>query len=333
MILNDSARASCRRRLRAIVRAVLAGSVALAAAATLPRVSAAQQVDRLAVSDTIWEIRLTSGESYVGEIVARDGDEVTLRTTSGVRVQFARAAVASIRVAEGRQVGGAFWQRDPNATRLFFGPTGRTLRAGEGYVGVFELFFPFVSYGVTDWLTIAGGTPIVPQMIGQIVYFAPKVRVLSTGRFDVGAGVLAFTNFDSDSDPRSIGVLYGVGSWGTPDRAITAGAGWGFAGRDVESRPAFLVGGEARLSSRIKFITENYLITYREDEYRYPTSPPFEPEYLGQRTRAFGLLSGGVRIFGERLSADAGLGLGFAEGSAECCLPLVNFVYTFGSGR
>jgi len=41
------------------------------------------------------------------------------------------------------------------------------------------------------------------------------------------------------------------------------------------------------------------------------------------------LVSGGLRFFGERLSADFGIGAAFGDTEAACCLPLVNFVYTF----
>lgn len=45
---------------------------------------------------------------------------------------------------------------DPNPTRLFFGPTGRSVKKGEGYVGVYGLFLPFVQVGITDRISIGG---------------------------------------------------------------------------------------------------------------------------------------------------------------------------------
>lgn len=65
------------------------------------------------------------------------------------------------------------------------------------------------------------------------------------------------------------------------------------------------------MSQRTKFITESY----------------FVPGESG------GLVVGGVRFFGERLSADAGLGFALDGGDASCCLPVVNFVYSFGRPR
>jgi hypothetical protein len=53
---------------------------------------------------------------------------------------------------------------DPNYSRLLFAPTGRPLRAGDGYFSDYELLFPGVAYGLTDNVTLAGGVAIVPGL-------------------------------------------------------------------------------------------------------------------------------------------------------------------------
>ena len=97
--------------------------------------------------------------------------------------------------------------------------------------------------------------------------------------------------------------------------AVTAGAGWGFTAgdddADVASRPLVMLGAESRTGRRTKFISENYFV-------------------FGE---SGALISGGLRFFGDRLSADAGLGLVYADTELECCLPLINFVYSFGRER
>ena len=66
-----------------------------------------------------------------------------------------------------------------------------------------------------------------------------------------------------------------------------------------------LVGGERRASRHVAFVTENYI-------------------WKGGQ----GIVSGGVRFFGERLSADVGLGVPLGTGD-RFALPVVNFVYVF----
>lgn len=77
---------------------------------------------------------------------------------------------------------------------------------------------------VVTAVTLSGGTPVVPDLIGQVFYLAPKLRVVSAPPVEVSAGVLAlFATEEIDEGP--VGILYGVGTFGSPDRALTLGAG------------------------------------------------------------------------------------------------------------
>lgn len=146
----------------------------------------------IAVSDTVMEIRLTDGSVLFGRVVATDGDQITIATESGARTEVNRAQIASIRPTTTRLVNGKRWIDDPNATRLFFGPTGRAIGQGTGYFAVYELLMPFLSYGITDRISMSGGTPIVPGAMGELFYAAPKVTVISRPGVDLAAGALAF---------------------------------------------------------------------------------------------------------------------------------------------
>lgn len=254
-------------------------------------------------SDTLREIRLADGSVLFARVESVEGDRVTLVTQAGVRLQVDRAQIRSVRPARGQVRDGEVWRDDPTGTRLFFAPTGRNLAAGEAYFGVYELFFPFATYGVTDRLTVAAGTPIIPGAFGEVAYFAPKVAIIQSERLNVAAGV--FAGF---FDGETAGILYGVGTWGGHDNAVTAGAGFAFGGGDLSDQPLLMIGGEARTGRQLKLITENY----------------FVPGESGV------LVSGGVRFFGERLSADGGIGAMVSSQETEGPLPLVNFVYTFG---
>jgi hypothetical protein len=255
------------------------------------------------VSDTLREIRLADGSVLFARVESVEGDRVTLVTQAGVRLQVDRAQIRSVRRARGEVRDGEVWRDDPTGTRLFFAPTGRNLSAGEAYFGVYELFFPFATYGVTDRITVAAGTPIIPGAFGQVAYFAPKLAIIQSERLNVAAGV--FAGF---FEGETAGIIYGVGTWGGRDNAVTAGAGFGFGGGDLSDQPILMIGGETRTGRQLKLITENYIV-------------PGEDGVL---------LSGGMRFFGERLSADVGIGAMVSSGGTDGPLPLVNFVYTFG---
>ena len=295
-----------------IVRRLAAAAVVLAFASVLPSAARGQTpAPTVVVSDTVMEIRLNDGSVLYGRITAIEGERVIITAESGGRSDVGLAQIVSVRPTTSRLVGTERWQADPNTTRLFFGPTGRAVGRGTGYFAVYELLMPFVSYGVTDRLSLSGGTPVLPFVMGELVYVAPKLTIVSRPGMDLATGVLAFF---LPSEDESLGLVYGVGTFGSRDDAITIGLGLPFlTGGDDEfaERVVVMLGGEARMSQRTKFITETYVI----------------PGESGA------LVSGGIRFFGERLSADAGLGFGAGTGDVGCCVPIVNFVYSFGRPR
>jgi hypothetical protein len=258
--------------------------------------------------EAIYEVRLTDGSTVFARIGAVEGDTLVLTTTGGIRIEVERSQIRALELVEGQVVRGEFWHADPNASRLFFTATGRTLDAGRAYFGTHLIAFPFVAIGVTDWLTLAGGAPI---LVGETepFYLAPKIRIIGTERASFSVGTLHLF-LSEDFDDTDVGIAYGVGTFGTRDNAVTAGLGFGYAGNDFESQPVAMIGGEARISRRAKLLTENY--------------------FLPGETGA--VFSFGVRFLGERLSADIGIGGAAGDGGGGCCLPLVNVSYAFGGG-
>lgn len=279
--------------------------------ATLPvHRLAAQSGVSTTQADSLTEVRLKDGSNLIGQVVSETEAIVVLVTRSGARVEIPRSEIVSMR----RIVAGASgtpWREDANGSRLFFSSTGRPLPKGQGYVSSFWLFFPFVGYGLTDWFTIAGGTPILPGAVGEVFYLAPKATLLNRGKTSVSLGALSFFLTDA-IEKGNAGILYGVGTYGSKDNAVTLGAGWFYADTeeysDTANEPVFMLGAERRISPRVKLISENWLAV----------NPGVN-----------GLVSGGFRFIGDRLSAD--LGFAGSLGEAGCCLPLVNFVWSFGS--
>jgi hypothetical protein len=169
-------------------------------------------------------------------------------------------------------------------------------------VGTYLLSLPLVAVGVSDRLTLAAGAPLLFGTV-EPFYLAPKLRILRRERAEVSVGTF-FLRYDDES----VGIAYGVGSFGNSDDALTLGLGFGYSGSDFSSRPVAMIGGETRVSEGAKMITENYVL----------------PE-VGV------VLSGGLRLIGERFSADLGIaGIAAGSGDGGCCLPLVNVSYRMG---
>jgi hypothetical protein len=248
------------------------------------------------------ELALKDGTRAIGRVETIEGTRFTFRTTSGVVMDVETAQVRSLETMKGRVVNGDFWFEDPNPTRLFFAPTGRSLKKGEAYLGVYEVLLPFVQVGVTDRISIGAGTPLVFGAGDIPFWITPKVQVIRAKSLEASVGVLHFINVGD----ANLGIAYGVVTKGSTNSAITVGGGYAYVRGedDLGGAPVFMLGGEHRISRRLKLITENY---------------GFEEG---------GLLSGGLRFLGERLSVDFGMVAPFDD-SDIVAFPILNFVWKF----
>ncbi len=250
------------------------------------------------------ELVLRDGSRMYGRVEAIDGDRITFRTTAGVTVEVTAAQIASLRAVPGTVVNRAFRPADPNPTRLFFGPTGRSLRAGSAYLGVYSVVMPFVQVGVTDRFSIGGGTPLFfGGGSDHPFWITPKLQVVATPRVQASVGVMHFLNVDDGH----FGVAYSAATFGSPDTALSVGAGYAYERTSgfTNGTGVGMVGFEHRISPRGKFITENYVFS----------------DLVCSIT--------GVRFMGERISAD--LGLVVPVGTDHTFVfPMVNFVWQFG---
>ena len=104
-------------------------------------------------------VRLTSGDGLRGILVAQARDTVVIELPSAGRIELQRSAITSLSLANRTRIGpeGQLYRRDPNRTRYLW-PIAFSLEAGEGYVSQKELLFTAVAYGVTDNITVLGGT-------------------------------------------------------------------------------------------------------------------------------------------------------------------------------
>ena len=281
----------------------LLSAAALVATVFLPvAVHAQAPPDIPAPSDTIHEVRLGDGSVIFARVVELDEERVLFETVGGARLDVERTGIDGVRPARGQTVDGEFRTEDPGGTRLFFTSTGRSLERGESYIGTYVVVLPFAAVGITDRFTIVGGAPV---LFGELepFYLGPKLQIIRQPEVQASIGTLAFF-----FDDEVVGVAYAVGTFGDTDKALSAGIGYFYSGDEVLNEPAFMLGGETRVSRRIKLITENYVL----------------PDAVGV------VLSGGVRIIGDRFNTEVGAMGAFADGDGGCCVPLINFSYSFG---
>lgn len=276
--------------------------IAAAAFALLPALVSAQTTfDAFAVTH---ELRLRDGSRVYGRISSETDSEIVFETASGVMLTARRDQVVSLRKVDGQMRNGEFQPADPNNTRLFFGPTGKSLMKGQSYLGIYYIV-PFFQVGVTDRLSIGGGTPLVFNFDDdggwdRPFWITPKLQLYGGDRTQLSVGVL-----QGFGGGATAGIAYGVATTGGKAGSLTGGAGVAY--NDSGGRSfVMMVGGDRPLRRNIKFVTENYLWNSGN-----------------------GVISGGVRFFGDRLSADLALVAPLGGEVTGIVFPLVNFVYLF----
>jgi hypothetical protein len=161
------------------------------------------------------------------------------------------------------------------------------LAQGEGYFSDTYLFFLGVQGGVTSRFNIGGGISILPleSFTDNIVFITPKIGLVTSPTFNLAVGgLVGYAGGLVESGANAnFGILYAVGTSGPPSGSISYGAGMAYGDGRLADRPVLMLGGERRLSRRISFVTENYLIADRGNN---------------------SLISYGLRFFGEKLSTD-----------------------------
>src|SRR4051812_41846171 len=230
-------------------------------------------------------LRLRDGTTLVGKLLFRDSVSVRFETNGGI-LTIPASNVSELKLVKAADLHeDGYWFPDPNRTRLFFAPTGRMLDAGEGYYSNTYLFLQNFVGGINDRVTFGGGFSIFPSddfVSNNVYYLTPKVGVYSTPGTNAAVGALV--GYVPSGSGHSFGILYGVSTFGGPDGSVTGGLGYGYVDAKFAHNPALMVGGERRVSRRVAFVTENYML---------PTSG--SAQFVG---------SVGLRFMGESLSTD-----------------------------
>jgi hypothetical protein len=229
-------------------------SVVLLALAAVCPLAAQRPAVPPADSTKVVSLRLTDGSELTGRVIAVDDTSLTLLTFAAARVLLPLGSIASWRALAGRVTSTGFRRSDPNTSRLFFSPTGRTLPRGSGYFADYYLFLPVAAFGVTDRVMLSGGMSIIPGLSSQLFYVAGKVGVYDSP--DAAVAVGGFWATVPDESDASLGMGYLVTTLGSDDHAVTLLAGYPFTTRQVAREPLFVVGGETRIASRSKLMAE-----------------------------------------------------------------------------
>jgi len=268
---------------------------------------------KLAIPDSnqVQILKTSDGSQLIGRIIAIRETEIRFETQFG-ELTIPISRIEDITIAKETSLKeGKYWFPNPNQTRLYFSPTGRMLKKGQGFFADIYVLFPGFAYAVTDNIAIGGGMSLVPGVgiENQIFYFTPKIGLVTseTINFAVGALILAIPDFDDQGDSPFVGSFYGVGTFGPPDHSFTIGLGYGFVEGDLANKPIVFFGADLRMTRTIAFVTENFIFPEVDDP----------------------LVSYGLRFFGEKLCVDLSFFNPLSDEAIFPGFPYIDFVVNF----
>lgn len=236
------------------------------------------------------KIKGDAGLTYVGTIIERNDKEIILLTEGKTKVHIPIETIQDIRsIPSSHFHDGEYWFPNPNETRYLYAPSAFNLKKGEGYYQNTYLFINSFNYGFTDNFSFGVGFEFLSTFgsfggdFNPIFFLTPKYSMQVSENLRVGIGVL----YGNVSDlVGGFGVGYGLATYGNPEHNATLGLGFGFFDGDFSKDPVITISGMTRISRRISLVTENWF--FPADVYR-------------------GILTYGIRFFGESMSVDLAL--------------------------
>ena len=158
---------------------------------------------------------------------------------------------------------------NPTASRLLFSATAYPLPKHEGYYWTTWFLLHGVVVGVSDRFSIGGGLSLVPGLgvRDNMFFITPKLTLTSGSGPQAAVGAFAGVVPALGEDERtSLGILYGVGTVGSPERNVSASLGWGYAGDKIADKPVVMIGGVYRVAQRAALISENWFVPAESED-------------------------------------------------------------------
>lgn len=278
----------------------------------------AQETDTLPADTTrMLQIETRDGNTFTGRLVTENVNQITLSTQSGGLVTIDKRQITKMKDLRTTTFkDGEYWEENPNATRHFFSPAGFGLRKGEGYYQNIWIIFNSVNYGITDNFSIGGGLEAFSTLAGRPAFFiTPKFSIPVAENFHTGVGAIYFLIPWIDDDPLSLGILYGVGTFGSRDKNLTLGLGYGFANGEFAQYPTFNLSGMLRIGKNWSLVSENW--------------------FLSTEDQVVDILSIGARLIRRSFSMDFAIvtNSDIISESLILGLPLIGIVLPFGNPK
>ncbi|HOU02908.1 MAG TPA: hypothetical protein PLL94_05390 [Bacteroidales bacterium] len=240
-----------------------------------------------------YQITMNDGSVVSGKLISDNDKEIVIQSGSMGDVRLEKSNIRSMTaVAATDQKAGGIWFANPNSSKYLLGSSAIPLAKGSGYYQNTWIFVNSACYAFTNNISVAGGFEIISIMAkgeGPYAFFInPKASFKVANNLYAGANVLYANTIKSVDDFGGLATLNGFFTYGNTNNNLTAAVGWGWADGEFSSKPVFTVSGMTRVSRRIAFVSENWII----------------PRTIDEELKLYGIFSYGIRFLGEKTSID-----------------------------
>ena len=233
-------------------------------------------------------ITMMNGTVLQGKIISRNEKEIIVETSTVGKINVDVSKIKTIKaITPDKYSDGKYWFNTHVDVHYFISPSSIPLRPGEVFyqntMGVYNSF----NVGITNNLSCTGGI-IIPT----IAFIAPHLSYKISKGIYAAAGAM----FSVRAGKFVSNIGYGTLSFGNRNSHLTVGGGYGYltfeTGRYYHRIKkeayvtTFTVSGMKRIAPRYALVTENW---FALDE-------------------GFKILTGGLRLMGEKSSWDFGMG-------------------------
>jgi len=217
-----------------------------------------------------YKVELKDGTTLSGRILEETDTQIVMQLERIGQLTLDKANVKRIIPLDAsKKVKKSYWFENPHATRLLFAPTAIPLKKGEAYYQNIYVFGNMFNYGIIDNLSVGAGFDFITmfsQPDGEwrpILNFNIKSGFQVSENFHLAAGGIYATMLGE----FSAGILYGNGTYGNYNSNFTLGLGWGFVDGSFEAKPFIMIGGMARISEKLWFVSENWIVPVNDPGY------------------------------------------------------------------
>lgn len=207
----------------------------------------------------VYEFR--DGTVIIGTFIKDESGNIYINDLQGEEIYLPKVMVAQIHtVTEDNLKGGEYWFPNLHDTRYFFAPSAFGLEEGEGYYSHSYWLLWQAQFGITDNLSIGGGTAVFgfPTTVNVKYSFSvDKGLQAAMGWFYVGD---LFNISGGGLDGSLINMPYAVLSSGNKENNFTLGMGYTLSENlNTGERPVISIGGTYRTGRRFALVFEGWI--------------------------------------------------------------------------